>query len=243
MIFLSMLSFFKAHAAFNLEELEILCEHVSSNKDSCLKEVKYLELSKKNNTTLNYCSENTNKLSSFKDCLENNTNPLIFLQYKKNETPSTSQLNIIKKDMIEKCQSSNNFENCLINGGIKIEKSKEPLNWIENHCARNSKNYYLFLECEIDLKKQMSDSKNILAKMKNISSSIEQIESLYNRKRTTYINQAFKVCNEKYGKTNVSYSCVQKLIEPVNEELVYFGIKEIPCLKSDTLTEYINCLK
>ncbi len=242
-LFVISMSFFNVYAAFDLEKLDILCEHISSNKNQCLQEVKYLKITKKKNTTLNYCVRNTDELSSFTSCLKKNTNTLLFLKYKKNKEPSVVKLDKIKKEMISKCKNNSVFEDCLVNGSILIEKSKNPFNWIENHCARENEEYTKFSYCTKDLNQKASETKGVLSKTVVLNEMTSKIINLFKQKRFSYISQAFTVCNEKYGANNIGYKCVEDLISPIQKELIYLKMETIPCLKLDKLSDFMVCLK
>lgn len=242
-LFVISTSFFNANASFNLGKLDILCKHVSSDSLQCLKEVKYLKISKKKDTTLKYCLNNTNEFSSFTACLNENTNPMLFLKYKKNKEPSVIKINAIKKEMLEICKKNSVFGDCLVNGSLMIEKSMNPSNWIENHCIRENKKYNEVLACKNSLIEQVNETKGVLKKTAVLNETIKKITNLFEQKRFSYMSQAFSVCTEKYGENIIAYECMQDFIKPIKEDLVYLKIKTLPCLRFDKLSDFMICLK
>lgn len=242
-LFISSMPLSSAYAQFNLSKLNILCEHISSNAEGCAQEVEYLKVLKKNNLTLKYCSRNTNELSSFENCLKNNANPMYFLEYKTDQIPSEAKVNFLNKEMLSVCEKSKDYNNCLIKGGMIIEKSKRPFNWIENHCVLNSEKYSEMLNCEKTIRKGAYETKSILSKTPILLQTLDKLNGLFLQKQSMYLNQAFKVCEDKYGVNNIGYSCSEKLVSPVKEELVYLELKTLPCFKEDTLSNFIKCVK
>lgn len=232
-----------ANAEFNISELDVLCEHISSDKKQCLIESKYLKKRSLSNGIESYCQKETRNISSFYKCMTINTNPLHFLKYKKHENLSLSQQRAVNIKLMKYCDRTKENKITCLSGVIEtMDAIRDKNNWIEIHCLTESKNENEIKTCKNSLTAEAKSYKGLLSNLPILNNTLISVLDYYKTKKAIYLSQISNVCYEKYGESDLFYECTNKVIEPIKKELFNLETKNLPCFKSDTLLEFKTCL-
>lgn len=231
-------------ANFNVNELKIACSFTSNTEKKCLQEVDWLIEKNEKNSMVDYCFTNSDSIGNFGQCLKYEYNPLVFLKYKSNKTIDPLKKMNIENDIVKSCSDKdfNTRMSCLNEYNTFIEKSSYSDYWMENYCISRNSKLLPALDCYENLKRTTKLDNNLITFTSNLLNSIDKITNYVELKKKNYFEQIYKVCDYKYSDLN-AYDCVTKYLNPFNDYLLKYELKNLNCLTKDNFLDFKMCVE